>query len=685
MESNTYIEVAVKKKLLDDVASRLKQQFVGLDHIIDDMMTLVTAWYIFPKAQLRPCVINLWGLTGSGKTALVTALVDLLGHRKYYVHFDMGDFQSEKAKGIKRFLLDDLTHFHEQQVIICLDEFQFARSIDKGEEVMNDKLRTVWELVDSGKILYTPDANQFTVKRAEMAIAYLSYFMAKGGEIKNGVVIAETELFIQLFSSFFFETYDRYGEAMSKDYLKSKDFVEGVTTLSENAKDDVVKAICKGTLADVIELLKDLVKNAVTVRELDLRRCLVFVLGNLDEAYKMSSNLDPDMDADDMHEATKKITIATIKNALTKRFRSEQVARLGNNHLIYRAFSMRQFKEVICRELQRLTTFAFQEFDWQLSFDESIVEIVYSEGVIPTQGTRPVLTTINNLIQSRIGLIALHVSEVSETVASVSWSCEEETFRYELKDDSGKVLATISEPVSLQLGKQRASENPYEQAHTAVHEVGHAILAALTLRILPSVVMSRTASCDSEGFCRVRFPKGPFTRETLKKDIVISLGGFAAEKLVFGEEYTCSGVGSDISQASMLANDAIRRYAMGSDAIRLAVVKSVSNEDYFVDTDAYEDEAVKLVRECLQDAEAILGRNKLLLLEMSKYLTYNSKMNMDLIGEFVKKYSTEDWVNDSGFIEPEDYFKFDRILESQLDDLIETEKVGERLISEVIA
>jgi predicted ATPase len=158
---NKYLNVVARKAKLDEVVANLRQQFVGLDYIIDDVMGLVSAWYIFPGAQLRPCVINLWGLTGSGKTALVNALVELLDYKKYYVRIDMGEFESERARSLKWLLTEEVSHFDKQMPIICLDEFQFARSIENGVEVNNDKLRTAWELIDSGLICRTPDANQY--------------------------------------------------------------------------------------------------------------------------------------------------------------------------------------------------------------------------------------------------------------------------------------------------------------------------------------------------------------------------------------------------------------------------------------------------------------------------------------------------------------------------------------------
>jgi len=96
-KENLYKEVLQRKQRLNEIAIDLKQKFIGLDTVIDEVVNLSSAWYLFPNAQLRPTVINLWGMTGSGKTALVQALVELLDHKKYYTQMDMGEFESDSA------------------------------------------------------------------------------------------------------------------------------------------------------------------------------------------------------------------------------------------------------------------------------------------------------------------------------------------------------------------------------------------------------------------------------------------------------------------------------------------------------------------------------------------------------------------------------------------------------------
>jgi hypothetical protein len=683
METNTlHTTLIAKKQKLQEVASSLKQRFLGLDTVVDEVFSLLMPWYLFPEAQLRPTVINLWGLTGSGKTALVQAIVELLDHRKLYTHIDMGEFESDSASWIKSIFTDDLSYFHEKPALICLDEFQFAKTLDAhNNELGKDKLRVIWDLLDSGKIEYIPGHSTYYLFRADNCLKRLDKAIRAKVVLESGLVKSELDTFLREFSGFYF---DRDSKEITERYFLSDDFIDGVYNLFDNeeySKQQIKERIMMSTIEEVAVFLLEGMHSRPATKTLDLSHSLIFVLGNLDEAYSMSHSMNPDISADEFHEQTSKITVAHIKRALRKRFRAEQIARLGNNHVIYKSFNSAQFRLLIRQELHRVGTFVANKFGWKISFDETVVNIVYAEGVFPAQGTRPVLTTVKNLIESKISSLVVSILEYQLPVEEIVWIFDNGNFVFTLKDKQGIVLSVISDDAKLKLENLRKSVDPELQAHTAVHEAGHAVLAALTLRIVPSVVVSRTAS-DAEGFCLVTFPKGPMTKETLKKDIVICLGGYVAERMIFGETLTCSGVYSDIQEASALANKAIRQFAMGTDPIYLAV-NAAQNEDAFLLSEKYALEAIRIIKECEIEAEQILLRNKLLLLKIAEYLTIHSKMEEPLIEKFVKKYGKEHWLKKEGLIKKEQYYQFNTIMQQQLRALEDEEVNG--VIEEIIA
>ncbi|NOS91355.1 MAG: hypothetical protein HOP30_05500 [Cyclobacteriaceae bacterium] len=682
MSTNTnYHDLIAKRQKLREVSDALKKQFLGLDAIIDEVISLLMPWYLFPEAQLRPTVINLWGLTGSGKTALVYQLIELLQHKQLFAHIDMGEFESDSASWLKNILTDDMDFFDGKPAVLCLDEFQFARTLSQnGEELGKDKLRVIWELIDSGKISYTSGSNSFYLFRAESCLKRIEKALRVGVRLEQGVVVAEEEWFVTIFEGFYFDNHDQRNRAINKDYFISSDFLEGMRGLmseSEITKEDVKRIVSDSSLAELANHILHAMKMRSATRQLDLSRSLIFILGNLDEAYHMSHNINPDMSADDFYEQTSKITIANIKRALKKRFRPEQVARLGNNHIIYRSFNQAQFRQLIELQFERIAAFVQQQFAWHIQFDASVTDVIYAEGVFPSQGTRPIFTTIKNMIESRISKMAVMLLEENLPVKNIRWYYEQQHFYFELRDEQNQFIKTISDLAVLKLENLRKSCDPEIQAHTAVHEAGHAVLAVATLHIIPALIVSRTASDSEDGFCQINFPKGPVTRDTLRKDIIITLGGYVAEKLIFGESFTSTGVYMDIEEASSLANKAVRNYAMGNDPIHMAI-KTTNNNNVFLVSQKYEVEALELIKACEEEAMQLMKRNKLLLLKLSEYLTTHSRMEETLIEEYVVNYGAEEWMNRAAFVKKENYYTFNTTLQKQLKQL-ETSAVDELL------
>ncbi len=669
MDKNQIIKNKFK---LENASQILKNEFVGLDEVIDEITSLIMPWYLFPEAQIRPLLVNVWGLTGTGKSALLKRLATLLEADNSYIHIDMGEHNSEQGTWLKEMFTDDIALFDGKPVILCLDEFQFARTLDEDKKEINkDKLRVIWELIDSGKIYHSPSMNSYTIKLAINGVMLIDKAIKRGVLVEGGKVIAQESEFLALFGSYYLDHFERYGVAMSVDYFVSKDFVDGVRDLYEAENnspfDEWLQKIKTLDLEGISDLLIAGIDKRTTLKQMDLSKSLVFIVGNLDEAFYMSNNLNPDISADDFYNAIKKVNIGGVKSALKKRFRNEQVARLGNNHIIYPCFNTKNYELFISKQLDKVSNYVQERFGYKIHFQNAVNQIIYQEGVFPSQGARPVLTTINNLIESFVSKIIVELLEKEISADTIIWDFDGESYLFECLF-LGDLVHQWKTQLILKMNRLRKATNSDVQAHTAVHEAGHAVCAAICLKIIPKLITTKTVSNESEGFCQVEMPEGLFTKELIIKDIIITLGGFVAEKLIFGEQQTSTGVFGDMEQAARLATEAIKEYGMGTMPLFLSHATKNINE-HFVHNDKFEAEAIQLIIDCEIEAEKILARNKLVLLKIAEYLTSNSQMKSEQIEEFMLLYASDNWVKESGFIKKENYFNFKQIIQNQIDEL----------------
>jgi len=56
---------------------------------------------------------------------------------------------------------------------------------------------------------------------------------------------------------------------------------------------------------------------------------------------------DTETDADIYYDLSRRVNIIDIKNALKEKFKPEQIARFGNNHIIYPCLNKKSYRKII--------------------------------------------------------------------------------------------------------------------------------------------------------------------------------------------------------------------------------------------------------------------------------------------------------------------------------------------------
>ena len=552
-----------KQARLDRARSALKAAFIGIDTVIDRIVDAIGSWYLFPQLHDRPVVVNLWGLTGVGKTSLVMRLAKELDMMEVFRYFDMGE-AGENSDHVRTVLLDILEHGNGKPNLLVLDEFQHARTIEENShERRHPENRTVWQLLDSGTLLVRP--HFWDYRELIEHLPKLRQLVNTGGiRVERGWVVEGVDHFVKSMNM------------CVRPYSREADGA-AVPLIHEALKEDLF-----GIVSDRFESLMELSEFLETMdgpesirylekaqlesqrpRVVDCSRSLIFVLGNLDEAYPMTKSLNPDLDADEFHERSKRISLTDVKTALQKRFRSEQISRLGNTHIIYPAFSRLTYERIISKGLEEIAETMWKQERLRLRFDTSLHEIVYREGVFPTQGARPVLSTLCNMVRSKMSVIAVEarMKGLGRHVARMGYAAG--TMVVDFLDHGGSVAHRLAIPQPAALEELRKPTRDDRQAIVAVHEAGHAVAAIVLRRILPEQVMSVSVEDGIGGCVVLKDPLSYTAKSHLLNELACYLAGHAAERMVFGEEHLTLGAADDIERATSLITHAIKACGIG--------------------------------------------------------------------------------------------------------------------------
>ena len=499
-----------KLKHLKEISNKLKQDFCGLDEVIDKIISAITAWYIMPSLQTRPLIINLWGLTGTGKTALIRKLVEYLDFQDRFAEVNIPQQILSERERLIRYLLNESDLVEHQPGIILLDEFQALRSKSDNphQDESKKSYQDIWQLLSDGKI-----NNKFDFMTR--LISYMS-------DLKEA-----NQTFVDSFT---------------------KDNIKRLLGLQLTPKE-----LFNTSSEELMEIVNDAFINPKKyIKETDYTKTLIFICGNLDSAYTMANAItDIDINPDVFYEMTKNINVLDIKEALQDYFSPEQISRLGNIHVIYPSFNKKTYEEIINKRLKEIKDHVKEKINFNINFNSSVTDFIFQNGIYPAQGTRPVYSTIAYCIESNIPKIIIDSPENSNIDINIT-------------SKDGKYYLNNIEVFS-DIQNIRNKLNIEDIKIIAVHEAGH-ILANVYLRnSIPRFASAKAISNNQRGFVidnDLEINRKVQTKQDLLKDIMVSLAGYCAEEVIFGFENISTGSRDDLGKATSIALDMYRVYSM---------------------------------------------------------------------------------------------------------------------------
>lgn len=523
-------DMKARDERLKEVASTLKNEFAGLDAEIDRILQVIRPWFVLPQAQRRPLVVSLWGMTGVGKTSLVRRLSELLDISKIYEEFDLGQYTGDSQHAYP-LVGPRLWRFSGQPCLLFFDELHTVRTMGMNGEIDRPQLRDLWTLMDSGIVPVVVDSHRNMVNHLRSSIK-----MAREMPDSHTTHLTDVHQMDQVISYIGLDIEaDELGKIAERNRIEAYEwFIEEIQWIMNSAK------------------------------SLDYRQSLIFVAGNLDELFKSHGSVNPDdMNADDLFEKTKQIGVDQLREALLSRFRPEQVGRLGSIQIIFPSLSPKSLRKIIRTHLDVIGNWIHDGFGVQTKFSDSVVELVFREGVIPSQGARPVLSTLKELIETRVADWLLEALQNGVTELEIEFSAKNKMLSAKGR---GKSEQAVNVSARILTREERLPEIKMSEEFKnllAVHEAGHAVVGIASQGVLPVKTLAGPLSWHRGG-PRVVFPNTEFlTKELCLAMLDTLLAGLVAEETVFGKANTSLGVERDIQQATMLAAQMITMNAMG--------------------------------------------------------------------------------------------------------------------------
>jgi cell division protease FtsH len=217
-----------------------------------------------------------------------------------------------------------------------------------------------------------------------------------------------------------------------------------------------------------------------------------------------------------------------------------------------------------------------------------------------------------------------------------------------------KYIFDSFEKLIVGLIKTNSTFAPNTKLRVAIHDSGHSLLALFFSEYFYFQKASIQPTYNGAGGYTIFSEKpefkegGLYTKDMLKKRLIIAMGGKAAESIYYGNEFVSLGAIQDLKQANSLAKRMIGNFGMGN---KLEVF---FNEDISDDSnpflgrslalgDKYSEhtrlimdrEALDLVKEAYNTAKDILEKNKDKLIKFSDYLQNNTIIyNRDINNTF---------------------------------------------------
>ena len=210
------------------------------------------------------------------------------------------------------------------------------------------------------------------------------------------------------------------------------------------------------------------------------------------------------------------------------------------------------------------------------------------------------------------------------------------------------------EKIVVGIAKRVDNRSETTRTRVAIHEAGHALLSLLYPDYFELKKVTIQATYNGAGGYTLFNEKpeiaesGLYTKECLKKRLVVAMGGKAAESVFYGDDFVSLGAVQDLKTANQLAQSMIGNYGMGDELQVFYNENTESGRNPFLGRslgmgDKYSEktkekmdsESLTLVQEAYREAYSSLEYYKKQVAQIAKMLIDNETVKGDVIVKVV--------------------------------------------------
>ena len=623
-------EINTKKQRLETIKTELKREFIGIDYIIDELVDYIQIWYLMPEILTRPIIVNLWGMTGVGKTDLIRKLVSKLEYQDRFVEVELSNGESTWNSNVSSILETNGVN-DAKPAIVLFDEIQRFYTIDsEGKPLLNTRFQDFWELLSDGK-LAKRDAKESIDDYLQRYLYAAMQRQKRKQKLKDAPPMPPDPM--NPMGGNYDEEEATVGVWEAQSLKKIFDLKESVAEIAEMREEDVLM------------MMQQTREKKKVYEPINHAKTLIIISGNLDEAYSMANETgETDIEADIFRAYTEKITIVDIKNALSRKFKPEQVARFGNIHLIYKSLRKGDFENLIKDEILKIVKKNKEHFGVDIEITENLNQLIYQNGVFPVQGVRPVFSSITDIVEANLSKLLFEAFMGNLMHIAMDYDFDRKKIVAQL---AGK--KTIELDYVGKIDQIRQDNSPDMVANIAVHESGHAIAYGILLGLAPLQLKSRVASRYAQGFA---FPHLiHLSKENIINKIKIFLAGGIAEEMIFGEEKATISRSFDREEATSMIMEYIRKYGFDKNYQAYYAHSGPYSMDLSVTDWAIE----RMIRDLTNETKELLEKNQDFLVFLSKELAHKGSLKPVEVVKIAEQFGHKFEVKEENYLHLANY------------------------------